>query len=254
MDYAPSTHIVGWAIPSSQMHTNMFLSFVKLVYECWLFYHIFKNAAEASSIYHWTLSCIFTLSASCSLPRPLWHHSNRAVINVHGLSKTAHLWCCLQCLDNSQASINTKLHQVHLFSCWIFRASHWGGYTGFLPAFALLPCPLCHYATLEPFRFLPGGWNLVGTPGGFELMNGSYWTWIHLRVEISQLLHSDNLRQPEDAFRMLNIECTERNKLCPLQKEVLWTPTWIMDRESPHLVTEIKMWAPDWFCQHQTEP
>lgn len=82
----------------------------------------------SSSIYHYTDFHVF-LPSLLHAPShaPTGTTQNRSVINVHGLSKTAHLWCCSQCLDNSQASINTKLHQVHPFSCWIFRASHLGG-------------------------------------------------------------------------------------------------------------------------------
>lgn len=76
-----------------------------------------------------------------------------------------------------------------------------------LPSHGLLNC-----AAFESFRFLPGGWNLVWTTGGFRLMNSFYWTWINLRIEISQLLSlMISVRQRMcSAFQ----NCAEGNKLC----------------------------------------
>ena len=107
-----------------------------------------------------------------------------------------------------------KRSQLHPLTCWLCRASHSEGHFPPPPLFLSSSLPLLlssspcffHLSCLtalprsESFRFLPGGSNLVWTTGRFKLMNSFYWTWINLRIEISQLLLSDDLSPPEDVL------------------------------------------------------
>lgn len=110
-------------------------------------------------------------------------------------------------------------------------ASHSGGDTLLSPAILpRLPLLLLSHSfyldclttlALESFRFLPGGSNLVWTTGGFKLMNSFYWTWIYLRIEISQHLLSDDPSLPEDVLGIKKKKKTQtkETKMCTASAE-----------------------------------
>ena len=55
-------------------------------------------------------------------------------------------------------------------------------------------------------------------------MNSFYWTWINLRIEISQLLLSDDLSPPEDVLSIKKKKnCTERKQKAGEGGPVLWS-------------------------------
>lgn len=51
-------------------------------------------------------------------------------------------------------------------------------------------------------------------------MNSFYWTWINLRIEISQLLLSDDLSLPEDVLSIKKKTAPKETKMCAASIEM----------------------------------
>ncbi len=128
-----------------------------------------------------------------------------------------------------------------------------GGHFPVSPAASFLPSHSFHLGCLTtlPWSHLDFSQvvqNLVWTTGGFKLMNSFYWTWINLRIEISQLLLSDDLSTPED---VLSIKKTapKETKCVQLLLKRIWREGQFcepVDQDHLHLLMKVSVHKGKW--------